>query len=279
MPHNLYLHSGLVLSRKIDRLSPRRVHEATWYNFLESGLALLVSFFINLAIVATNAGHFFSSSCAETAGGPYACVNHQAIGSDPAYGSCERPDGRRGVCAEIGLQNEGNALKHGIGGFALYVWAFGLFASGQAATMTCTYAGQVIMGGCLEIQLAPWKRVAFTRAIALGPSILVAAATVGNSTLFSNINEWLNVLQSVQLPFAMLPLMHLCSKDRVMQRFRSSKPVLLINVFLASIVFAGNAVLIVQFTEGFSMGGVIAVVLYACGYLSVCARMMWPCSQ
>merc|ERR1719437_120993 len=65
MPHNLYLHSGLVLSRKINRNSPKKVHEATWYNFLESALALLASFFINLAIVATNAGNFYNPTCAE----------------------------------------------------------------------------------------------------------------------------------------------------------------------------------------------------------------------
>lgn len=281
MPHNLYLHSGLVLSRRVDRSSARKVHEATWYNFLESALALLCSFFINLAIVATNAGQFFDSSCAVQDGGPYACISNSAVGDADTFGSCPLPysPNTLGSCAQIGLENEGSALKHGIGNFALYVWAFGLLAAGQAATMTCTYAGQIIMGGCLEIQLAPWKRVAFTRAIALGPSIAVAASTVGNSSLFSDINEWLNVLQSVQLPFAMLPLMHLCSKERIMSRFRSSNIVIFINMILAGIVFVGNAVLIVQFCEGFPINGIIAVCVYACFYLALCGRMLYPCSQ
>merc|ERR1712048_239053 len=151
---------------------------------------------------------------------------------------CNLPTGGNGICNDIGLNGEGNALKHGIGGSALYIWAIGLLAAGQAATMTCTYAGQIIMGGCLEIQLAPWKRVAFTRAIALGPSIFVAAATVGDDKLFNSINEYLNVLQSVQLPFAMLPLLYFTSQPRVMGRFRSYRGVLIMNFSLAAVVLA-----------------------------------------
>merc|ERR1712176_1442345 len=64
MPHNLYLHSGLVLSRRINRASPNRVYEAINYNMIESAIALLFSFFLNLAIVATNANSFYSSTCA-----------------------------------------------------------------------------------------------------------------------------------------------------------------------------------------------------------------------
>merc|ERR1711937_578025 len=122
-------------------------------------------------------------------------------------------DGKAGVCAEIGLSLEGDALKHALGPAALYIWAVGLLAAGQAATMTATYAGQIIMGGCLEIVLAPWKRVAFTRCIALGPSVFIAwwSSTV-NPQLYNTINELLNTLQSGQLPFAMLPLLHVSSQ-------------------------------------------------------------------
>merc|ERR1712110_791086 len=100
-------------------------------------------------------------------------------------GVCILPTGGHGVCAELGLNGEGAALKHALSDAALYVWAVGLLAAGQAATMTCTYAGQIIMGGCLQIKLAAWKRVALTRAAALGPSILVAISTVGNDTLYN----------------------------------------------------------------------------------------------
>merc|ERR1719321_2280509 len=78
MPHNLYLHSGLVQSRKVDRSKPNKVHEATWYNMIESALALLVSFFVNLAILATNSGMFFIDTCAQKHGGPYSCLEPKA---------------------------------------------------------------------------------------------------------------------------------------------------------------------------------------------------------
>jgi len=143
--------------------------------------------------------------------------------------------------------------------------------------MTCTYAGQIIMGGCLEIQLAPWKRVAVTRAAALGPSILVAAMTVGNDTLFNNINEYLNVLQSLQLPFAMLPLLNFTSKTAVMGRHRSSGVALTINFLLAAIVLSVNALLVVQFAEDFSVAGQVAVSIYAVLYVAICIRLLFPC--
>ena len=114
-----------------------------------------------------------------------------------------------GVCADFGLQSMAWpwALKYGLGGYALYVWAVGVLASGQSATMVCTYAGQIIMGGCLELKILPWVRVLVTRSIALGPAVLVAVGTYNNQQLYSDINNYLNILQSVQLPFAMLQVL------------------------------------------------------------------------
>ena len=225
MPHNLYLHSGLVLSRKVNRASPHRVHDAIWYARIEAAVALLFSFFINLAVVATNADKFFAPACAEAAAGPYACIDAEAyamgLGGGSAASGAAPPavalSGRgapcvvnrssalpsHGVCAELGLTTEGYALSAALvshlraaermrattqpsstpttawlrlslrppsrvpprvhprmraqGPGALYVWAFGLFAAGQAATMVCTYAGQIIMGGCLELHLGAHK--------------------------------------------------------------------------------------------------------------------------
>jgi natural resistance-associated macrophage protein len=266
-----------VLSRNINRNSPKKVNDATWYNLIESALALLVSFFINVAVVATNAGNFFNINCAEADGGPYACLHPKSIQGDPSTDiKCTRPSGGYGICTDIGLSQEGTALKHGIGDAALYIWAIGLLAAGQAATMTCTYAGQIIMGGCLQIQLAPWKRVAFTRAFALGPSIVVAAVTVGSNSLFNTINEYLNVLQSVQLPFAMLPLLYFTSRTGFMGRFKSRPGVLIMNFCLAGIVLAVNGTLVVQFVEGYQLGGIIAVCCCATLYLFLCARMLFP---
>ena len=174
------------------------------------------------------------------------------------------------------------ALEEALGGSSLYIWALGLLAAGQAAMMVCTYAGQVIMGGMLQLQLAPWKRVAFTRVFALGPALAVAASTISHPALFNNINEYLNVLQvrarvatlpsstvlplpqssspallgtpqsstpafprqyvlqSVQLPFAMLPVLHFTASPKLLGRFRSSPSAMIISWSLALIVLGVN---------------------------------------
>eukprot|EP00747_Dinoflagellata_sp_TGD_P034148 gnl/TRDRNA2_/TRDRNA2_137084_c0_seq1.p1 gnl/TRDRNA2_/TRDRNA2_137084_c0~~gnl/TRDRNA2_/TRDRNA2_137084_c0_seq1.p1 ORF type:complete len:550 (+),score=66.05 gnl/TRDRNA2_/TRDRNA2_137084_c0_seq1:75-1724(+) len=282
MPHNLYLHSGLVLTRKIDRSCPRKVNEAIWYNFIESALALLVSFFVNLSIVATNASKFFDSTCAEDPNGPYACLSPEVFSGATANAvACVLPltDNKPGLCGELGLQSEGAALEQGLGKAALYIWAIGLLASGQAATMTATYAGQIIMGGCLRIELAPWKRVALTRAIALGPSILVAAGTFGDSNFFNTLNEFLNVLQSVQLPFAMLPLLSFTAQKHVLDRFRSTTAMIFVNFCLASLVMVANAFLIAQWAEGFSTNALVVLFIYLALYLFVLVAMVNPSVQ
>jgi natural resistance-associated macrophage protein len=280
MPHNLYLHSGLVISRKINRNSPNRMYEAINYNAMESALALLVSFFINLAVVAVNANSFYDPACAVQDGGPWACLSDDAFDPDTNSGSgtiCTLPSGggQTGKCGDIGLQLEGTALKHGLGNTALYIWGIGLFAAGQAATMTCTYAGQIIMGGCLEIELVPWKRVALTRCIALGPSVFIAwwSQTV-DSQLYNTINELLNTLQSVQLPFAMLPLLHISSQTHILCMFKSGRIKSIVNLCLAAIILVINAVLIVQYASGFDTVGIVLVCCYAALYLWICARMI-----
>ena len=72
------------------------------------------------------------------------------------------------------------------------VWAIGVLAAGQASTMVCTYAGQLIMNGCLEIELPAWKRVALTRVIALGPALFVAVMTTSTPGALNSVNEYLN---------------------------------------------------------------------------------------
>lgn len=300
MPHNLYLHSGLVLSRKVRRTSEQSVHSAIWYARIESAGALLFAFFINLAVIATNSATFFAASCTGLVNGPFACLRSAAFNrsgdnrhmiADGQGTPCATPasvggalDGR---CGEIGLSSEGYALADSLGPSSLYIWAVGLLAAGQASTMVCTYAGQIIMGGCLQLQLAPWKRVALTRAFALGPALLVAVGTGSDTSLFNNINEYLNVLQSVQLPFAMLPVLHFAGSQRVMGRFASGPILFAISASLALLVLAINVQLIIEFMrsppainaddgEGGSIppSGVVIVALCAIVYFYVCARLV-----
>ena len=137
MPHNLYLHSGLVQSRKVNRAKPRAVRDAIVYNFIESAIALAFSFFVNLAVVSTFAGRFFAASCASQDGGPYACNDAVKVNASGSF--CDSG------CSEIGLERAGDALEVALGSAAKYIWGIGLLASGQAATMTATYAGQIIV--------------------------------------------------------------------------------------------------------------------------------------
>eukprot|EP00965_Chrysotila_dentata_P170944 5642196-Pleurochrysis_carterae.AAC.1 len=140
--------------------------------------------------------------------------------------------------------------------------------------MVCTYAGQVIMGGCLQIELAAWKRTALTRLFALGPALAVGASTINNRGLFNNVNEYLNILQSVQLPFAMLPALHFASSPKILGMFVSGTAATIVSYVLAIIVIVTNIVLVVQFIDGFPPAAVAAVAVYAVLYFVVCARLM-----
>jgi len=210
MPHNLYLHSALVHSRKIDRQRRDKVAEACKYNAIESGFALLVSFIINAMVLAVFAQQFFNEDCQKSCGTSAGC---KAYWPDPNGG---------GSCKSIGLQEAGDALRDVLGGNGgKIVWSVGLLAAGQASTMTGTYAGQFVMEGFVKMKIAPWKRVAVTRSVALIPSIVVALATTHNRTIADKLDEWLNVLQSMLLPFAILPLLKFTNDRFKMREFRN----------------------------------------------------------
>jgi NRAMP (natural resistance-associated macrophage protein)-like metal ion transporter len=183
MPHNIYLHSALVQSRDIPRENEQQVREANKYYSIESSIALLISFIINMFVVCVFAEGFFGTSDA----------------------------------SDIGLHNAGDYLNNKYGSFALYIWAIGLLAAGQSSTMTGTYAGQFVMQGFLNLQIAPWKRVLLTRSVAIVPAICVAVTA---NEYLDTLDEWLNVLQSVQLPFALLPVLHFTSSRTLMGQFR-----------------------------------------------------------
>jgi Mn2+/Fe2+ NRAMP family transporter len=202
MPHNMYLHSALVLSRDVDRSQPAKVREANFYFSIEAAVALFVSFLINLVVVCVFAAAFFDPTCAES-------------------GTAKWP--QTGDCQPVGLAEAGEALQGALGGAAQTVWAIGLLAAGQSSTMTGTYAGQFVFGGFWDLQIAPWKRVAFTRAIALVPAVLVAILSSTNSALADTLDQYLNILQSIQLPFAVLPLLRFTSAASIMGQFVNSR--------------------------------------------------------
>ncbi|GLC38536.1 hypothetical protein PLESTB_001736900 [Pleodorina starrii] len=189
MPHNIYLHSALVQTRKLGSSHPAAKREALTYFGIESALSLVVAVVINLFITAVFAAGFYGA---------------------------ELPD--------IGLQNAGKYLGETYGQPVVYIWALGLLAAGQSSTMTGTYTGQFVMGGYLDLQVSPWARVALTRAVAIAPTLVVAlmCSGNGNGNQLDQLNQGLNLLQSIQLPFALVPVLTFTSSPAIMGSFANS---------------------------------------------------------
>ena len=184
MPHNLYLHSSLVLTRKVDYRNRTAVNEAHIYNAMESAVSLFISFVISTSVISTFAVY---------------------VGANPEV---------RAV--GLNLDKASGALSSKFGDTAKYVWAVGLLASGQSATMTGTYAGQFVMEGFLDIKLPVYQRVLLTRAIAIVPALCVAFFDQ-NSMI--GLDTILNIIQSIQLPFALVPTIKFASSPDIMKEF------------------------------------------------------------
>ena len=122
---------------------------------------------------------------------------------------------------EADLYNGGVFLGCKFGFAAMIIWAIGLLAAGQSSTMTGTYAGQFAMEGFLNLQWPRWKRVLLTRSIAIVPTFLIAFYTSINSMTY--MNDILNVLMSLQLPFAALPTIAFTSNARIMGDFKNGR--------------------------------------------------------
>ncbi|EGB07730.1 hypothetical protein AURANDRAFT_1822, partial [Aureococcus anophagefferens] len=208
-PHNLYLHSGLVRSAVADRTRAARVRDALRYTLADSALSLLLSFVVNMAVVAAFAAFFWSAAC----GDETACVPDAA------------GDGTPGAAGAV-------------------IFGVGLLAAGQASTTAATIAGQYVMEGFFDWDVARWKRVALSRFLALGPAVLVAVSPMGQRNSF---NEMLNVLQSACLPFAMLPLLHLARDERLMGRFANGPRLNRVVTTASVVVLAVNLILVYQY--------------------------------
>ncbi|KAI9478131.1 MAG: natural resistance associated macrophage protein [Benjaminiella poitrasii] len=191
MPHNMFLHSALVMSRDLGKQpSVRKLKEANFYFAIESMLALWVSFFVNLAIVVVFAQVFY------------------------------KPD-QTGPIKIPGLDDADAVLSGTLGSAAKYLWAAGLLAAGQSSTMTGTLAGQYVTEGFFgNIFKKDWHRIAVTRSISLIPGMLVAIFAVDH---FDTMGELLNVLQSVCLPTVLIPIIKLSISPNVLSKeFRPS---------------------------------------------------------
>lgn len=198
MPHNLFLHSALVISRKIPR-SIDGIKTARKYFMLESGLALLVALVINVAVISVSGS---------------VCSSPNISSESNRY------------CKNITLESASFLLKDALGKWSSKLYAVSLLASGQSSTVTGTYAGQYIMQGFLELKMKLWLRNLLTRCIAIAPSLVVCI--IGGSSGAAKLIIIASMILSFELPFALIPLLRFTSSQAKMGPHRSSKMVSLV---------------------------------------------------
>ncbi|XP_054066163.1 natural resistance-associated macrophage protein 1 isoform X3 [Rissa tridactyla] len=207
MPHNIFLHSSLVKTRAIDRSKKEAVQEANMYFLTESCLALFVSFLINLFVMAVFGEAFYHQRNED--------VHNKCVNSSVSRYAGIFPANNETVSVDI--YQGGVILGCYFGAVALYIWAIGILAAGQSSTMTGTYAGQFVMEGFLQLRWSRFTRVLFTRSFAILPTVFVAAFK--DVIHLTGMNDLLNVLQSILLPFAILPVLTFTSLRPLMQDF------------------------------------------------------------
>ncbi|XP_068102166.1 natural resistance-associated macrophage protein 1 isoform X2 [Hyperolius riggenbachi] len=227
MPHNIYLHSSLVKTRDVDRTKKQEVSEANMYFLIESTIALLVSFIINLFVMAVFAEAFYNKTNQD--------AYDQCVNSSSPHAHVFTPDNKT---LEVDIYKGGVILGCFFGPVALYIWAVGILAAGQSSTMTGTYAGQFVMEGFLNLKWSRFYRVLFTRSCAIIPTIFVAAfKDLGDLT---TMNDLLNVLQSILLPFALLPVLTFTSMRPLMHDFTNGIIGKVVAILLIALIIAIN---------------------------------------
>jgi manganese transport protein len=184
MPHNLYLHSSLVQTRRVSRIVDSKA-QACKFNLLDSAIALNAAFFVNAAILILAAAVFHRSGIVVTE-------------IQQAYKLLEQLLGNQVAPIAFGLA---------------------LLAAGQSSTLTGTLAGQIVMEGFVHIRLRPYLRRLITRVIALLPAVVVISISGDHGTYKLLILS--QVILSLQLPFAIVPLVHFTSDKLKMGSFAS----------------------------------------------------------
>jgi manganese transport protein len=192
MPHNLFLHSALVQTRKLKR-DEHSIRTAIRFNTFDSCVALTVAFFVNAAILVLAAMVFYGKQSVTVAGGQVVMFN---------------PDSDWIRIAYLTLAPLLGATA------ASTLFAVALLASGQSSTITGTLAGQVVMEGFMSWRIRPWIRRMISRTLAVVPAIwIISIRGNGSVTDLVNLSQ---VILCLILPFAMFPLLHFTSSRRIM---------------------------------------------------------------
>ncbi|MGG7035194.1 MAG: Nramp family divalent metal transporter [Flavobacterium sp.] len=215
MPHNLYLHSSLVQTRKFDR-SPQGIKQAIKYNFIDSAIALNLAFFVNAAILILAAATFYK------------------VGM---YNVAEIQDAHRFLEPILGSK------------WAPTLFAIALIAAGQSSTITGTLAGQIVMEGYLNLRIQPWVRRIITRLIAIVPAVVVISifgeGVTGKLLILSQ------VILSLQLGFAIIPLIHFVSDKTKMKGFHIGTKTKIASWIIAIIIVSLNGKMVFEEIKGF----------------------------
>ncbi|KAM7028298.1 LOW QUALITY PROTEIN: natural resistance-associated macrophage protein 2 [Acridotheres tristis] len=265
MPHNMYLHSALVKSRQVNRADKREVREANKYFFIESCIALFVSFIINIFVVTVFAEAFFNKTNAD--------VNQVCANSSSPHSSLF-PNNNETL--EVDIYKGGVVLGCYFGPAALYIWAIGILAAGQSSTMTGTYSGQFVMEGFLNLRWSRFARVLLTRSIAVTPTLFVAIFQ--DVEHLTGMNDFLNVLMSLQLPFALIPVLTFTSLPSVMHDFANGLFWRVAGGLLILLICCINMYFVVAYVMSLhNLGLYIGAAVLSVIYLSFVAYLTWLC--
>lgn len=199
MPHNLYLHSALVQTRKIKR-DKQGIKRALRLNFIDSAVALNLAFLVNAAILILAASVFFTAGRTDVA---------------------EIKDAHHLLDKLLGTS------------LAPTLFAIALIASGQSSTVTGTLAGQIVMEGYLRLRINPWLRRLLTRMVAIIPAVIVIL--INGEENIDSLLILSQVILSLQLGFAIIPLIHFVSDKKTMGQF-AIKPIVQIAAWLITAI-------------------------------------------
>lgn len=233
MPHNLYLHSSLVQTRKIKK-NTQGIRQALKMNVADSAIALNLAFLVNAAILVLAGAVFFTSG------------NTQVATLEDAFHL---------LSSLLGSQ------------LAPVLFAIALIAAGQSSTVTGTLAGQIVMEGYLRIRISPWMRRLLTRLLAIIPAIIVIQIAgqkgIGELLVFSQ------VFLSLQLGYAVIPLIHFVSDKKTMGKFAINLPTKIAAWGITIILITLNLKMVINELSTFFTGDYSAWVRYLLLFLAI----------
>ncbi|KAL4626674.1 hypothetical protein ACB092_05G114300 [Castanea dentata] len=210
MPHNLFLHSALVLSRKIPQ-SAQGIKEACRFYLIESAFALMVAFLINISVISVSGT---------------VCNSSHLSAED------------QNSCGNLDLNKASFLLENVLGSWSSKLFAIALLASGQSSTITGTYAGQYVMQGFLDLRLKPWIRNLLTRSLAIVPSLIIAL--IGGSAGAGKLIIIASMILSFELPFALIPLLKFTSSKTKMGEHANSTLISVATWIIGSLIMTIN---------------------------------------